>query len=110
MTQKVQKNVSYWWNNSTLPCLKKVGTSVQQGFAAQIQADIMNGEMRLYAWNNFITWTLSSVDNTLHVLSGVSAFGGVAALGLEMPVLGGVMTAAGVIIYIIQCVRMADEE
>ena len=41
MTQKVQKNVSYWWNNSALPWLKNVGTSVQQGFSAQIQADIM---------------------------------------------------------------------
>ncbi len=120
-----------WWNGSAKPWIKQAwedtGNFVKNVLSAQQQADILsaqmtyNAGMKICNWAvDAYRWTTASVDNTLHVLSGIMGGTGViatvvsyAATGVVAAVagyVGAVCTVVGFGIFIAQSVRLREDD
>ena len=129
--KKKASDVGGWWNGSAKPWIEQawedVGKSIKDALRAQQQADILSAQMRYNAgmkicnWGvDAYRWTTASVDNTLHVLSGLMGGTGViatvvsyAATGVVAAVAGYVGAACTVVgfgIFIAQSVRLREED
>ena len=129
--KKKASDVGGWWNGSAKPWIEQawedVGKSIKDALHAQQQADILSAQMRYNAgmkicnWGvDAYRWTTASVDNTLHVLSGLMGGTGViatvvsyAATGVVAAVAGYVGAACTVVsfgIFIAQSVRLREED